>query len=243
LPVQQHGDAVSDLVEKEDSMFEFLDLSSYGKADVVPASVALALGLLWATFIPYSDSEQYGLHPLVSVLRALAVCVAMIFALQANDAGFSRLASVAGLFSLGFGMSPCFVASRPIGRSEERNYLKRKLIDFGNTFLDGKFASLVALPFTLVLSFVFGFDVAMWCTMALAIFLLMAKIGKAQEGSLSTSAGAKLRFIFFALAGTASMCVFLIAFTGINGNLVKLHFSDLLAIVTVAIGLIAGAIF
>ncbi|MBB4289498.1 hypothetical protein GGE16_001514 [Rhizobium leguminosarum] len=54
-------------------MFEFLDFSSYGKADVIPASIALAIGLLWATFVPYRSSEQYGLHPIQSVLRAFAV--------------------------------------------------------------------------------------------------------------------------------------------------------------------------
>lgn len=224
-------------------MFEVFDLPNYGKGDVLPASLALFLGLLWATYVPYRGSEKHGLHPFLSAIRAVIVCFATIAAFTARDNGHPQLASLIFAFFFGVALSPNFVVSPPIGLTEQPNFVLRLAENFGQTFLDSKFASLLILAIGSLLSLFVSFNAALWLTMAVVVLLSFAKVGKAHEGADGRIRKVELRIISLGIVGVACTCAFLLAFYGLSRNFFPgLKLADLVSFLAIVGGIAVGAI-
>ncbi|MBY5462095.1 hypothetical protein [Rhizobium leguminosarum] len=222
---------------------EAFDMNSYGKADLLPASVTLLGGLVWATFVPYRQSSQYGIKPFAFILRAVGVFFAMVLALELNDAGYRFVGACIGLLAVGAATSPCFVVSPPISKDEQPNGLARFFQNAGERFLDSKFAAFIALTVGSLVTLILGFDVAIWCTLTLASGLLIAKIGKAHEGLKALEFQRRGYFRFMAFISTVLMLHAIFALTSIAKNLAHLTLGDFLSFVVLAAGFLFGALF
>ncbi|MBY2905731.1 hypothetical protein [Rhizobium leguminosarum] len=222
---------------------EAFDMNSYGKADLLPASLTLLGGLVWATFVPYRQSAEYGVKPLASILRAVGVFFAMVLALELNDAGYRLVGACIGLLAVGAATSPCFVVSPPISRDEQPNGIIRFVQNAGERFIDSKFAAFIALIVGSLITLILGFNVAIWCTLALASVLLIAKIGKAHEGLNAFEFKRRGYFRFFAFLSTGLMLHAVFALTSIAKNLASLNLSDILSFVVLVAGFLFGVLF
>lgn len=222
---------------------EAFDMTSYGKADLLPASVTLLLGLLWATFVPYRQSSEYGIKPIASILRAVGVFFAMVLALELNDAGYRFAGACIGLLAVGAATSPCFVVSLPVPRNQEPNGINRFFRNAGERFLDSKFAAFIGLAVGSVITLVFGFDVAIWCTLALAGFLLLAKIGKTHEGLNASEFKRRGCFRGMAFISTGLMLHAVFSLTAIATNFAHLTIGDFWSVVVLVAGFVFGALF
>lgn len=222
---------------------EAFDMNSYGKADLLPASVTLLLGLLWATFVPYRQSSEYGIKPLASITRAVGVFFAMVLALELTDAGYRLVGACIGLLAVGAATSPCFVVSPPISKDEQPNGIIRSVQNAGERFLDSKFAAFIALTVGSLITLILGFNVAIWCTLALASVLLIAKIGKVHEGLNALEFKRRRYFRLFAFLSTGLTLHALFALSSIAKNLAQLTLSDLLSFGVLAAGFVFGSLF
>jgi hypothetical protein len=224
-------------------MFAAFDLSSYGKGDVLPASLSLFMGLLWATYVPYQGSEKHGLHPFLSAIRAVTVWFATIAAFTARDNGHPQIASLIFVFFFGVAVSPNFVVSPPIGATEQPNFVLRLAENVGQKFLDSKFASLLILALGSLLSLLVSFNSALSLTMAVVAVLSFGKIGKAHEGAEGGIRKFDLRIFGLGIVGTACTSVFLLAFNGLSRNFFELKLPDLMSFLAIVGGMAVGAIF
>ncbi len=222
---------------------EAFDMNSYGKADLLPASVILMLGLFWATFVPYRASSEYGIKPFASILRAVGVFFAMMLALELNDAGYRLVAACIGLLAVGAATSPCFVVSPPVSKDEQSNGIIRFLHNAGERFLDSKFAAFIALIVGSLITLILGFDVAIWCTMALAGILLLAKIGKTHDGLNTVEFHRRGYFRFMAFISTGLMLYAIFSLTSIAKNLAHLTLGDFWSVLVLVAGFLFGALF
>lgn len=224
-------------------MFKAFDLSGCGKGDVFPASLALFLGLLWATYVPYRGPEKHGLHPFLSAIRTVIVCFGTIAAFTVRDNGHPQLASLIFAFFFGIAVSPNFVVSPPIGLAEQPNFVLRLAENFGQKFLDSKFVSLLILTIGSLLSLFVSFNAALWLTMAVVGLLSFAKIGKAHEEADGRIRKFDLRIFSLGIVGVTCTWAFLLAFNGLSRNFFELKLTNLVSFLAIVGGIAIGAIF
>lgn len=223
-------------------MFEAFDVSLYGKSDVLPATVALMIGSLWTTFIPYQQSSKYGLRPVASILRAAVACLGLVIALELSGAGYQVFGAILGALTVGFALAPGFVVTPPTEPGVDPSAISRFITDMGNKVFDKFKAKVVIFVAGVVTSLLFGFNTALWCTLAFLSLLLVAKTGVAQTGNAGSLHRPRIWPVVLAVVATACLVYAGFAYEAITTNVIQFKLWDSIKYVVVVLGVFVGAL-